>query len=927
VPTRAMDSTPRRHEVRWVTPMGALPAVAAPARPGRGSAKGSRLALVLVACLAGPRVLAAAASPPAENEVLKATLKNGLRVVVVRDPLSPVVTTEVNYLVGSNEAPPGFPGMAHAQEHMMFRGNPGLSAEQLADISATMGGEFNADTQQTVTQYFFTVPAQDLEVALKVEALRMSGILDSEALWNEERGAIEQEVAQDLSNPQYTFYTKVLTALFKGTVYENDALGTKESFDRTTGAMLKAFYDTWYAPNNAILVVAGDVQPKEVLAEIETAFGSIPEKTIPPRPDTKLEPVSRETLNLTTDLPYGLAVVSYRLPGTDSPEYAAAQVLSDVLSSQRGSLYQLVPAGKALYAGFSDNALPVAGVGSAIAAFARGTDSEALLKEVGDIIATDLKNGFPAELVEASKRHELADFEFQRNSVSGLAQAWSMALAVEGRESPEDDVRAVEKVTVDDVNRVAREYLDPDHALLAILAPEPSGGPVAARGFGGAESFAPKNPSAVALPAWAEKALGKFGVPDSTVHPAVRTLPNGLTLIVQPETISDTVSVYGAVRNEPGLETPTGKEGVDDVLGQLFSFGTTSLDRLAFQAAIDDIGVDETAGVEFSLRALPSAFERGLALLADNLLHPALPPDDFKTIQAETAQAAAGLLVSPDYLAERALKSGLFPAKDPTLRETTPVTVSSLSHDDVRAYYERVFRPDLTTIVVIGNISVERAESLVGAAFGSWKAEGAKPDTFLPKVPLNRPSVVVVGNKSRVQDKVSLAETLGLVRSNPDYYALELGNRVLGGAFYATRLYKDLRERNGLVYTVESAFEVGRRRGVYSVRFGCDPPNVAKARALVVRDLEAMQREPVTPSELHNAKAQALREIPLSESSVQGIAMGLLHRAQHDLPLDEPTLAARRYAAMKAKDIQAAFAKWVRPRHLVEVVEGPTPPR
>src|SRR5579871_795111 len=174
---------------------------------------------------------------------------------------------------------------------MMFRGSPGLTADQLSAISAAMGGNFDADTQQTVTQYFFTVPSDDLDVALHVESLRMEGVLDTDALWNQERGAIEQEVAQDLSNPKYVFYTKLLAAMFAGTPLAHDALGTRASFNKTTGAMLKQFYDAWYAPNNAILVIVGDVDPKKTLAEVKNLFSDIPSKTLPARPEINLETV------------------------------------------------------------------------------------------------------------------------------------------------------------------------------------------------------------------------------------------------------------------------------------------------------------------------------------------------------------------------------------------------------------------------------------------------------------------------------------------------------------------------------------------------------------------------------------------------------------------------------------------------------------
>ncbi len=137
----------------------------------------------------------------------------------------------------------------------------------------------------------------------------------------------------------------------------------------------------------------------------------------------------------------------------------------------------------------------------------------------------------------------------------------------------------------------------------------------------------------------------------------------------------------------------------------------------------------------------------------------------------------------------------------------------------------------MTTIVIIGQVTPGRARAAVEKYFGSWKAEGKKPLTDLPPVPPNKPSVSVIPDASRVQDQVTLAETVGLTRLHPDYYKLQLGNHVLSGAFYATRLYRDLREKAGIVYSVESFIEARKNRALFGVVYACDPQNTSKARA------------------------------------------------------------------------------------------------
>jgi zinc protease len=832
----------------------------------------------------------------------------------------------MNFLVGGNETPPGFPGMAHAQEHMAFRGCTGMNADQTAAIYAELGGENNADTQQNITQYFATVPASDLEVALEAQAACLKGVEDSQHEWTQERGAIEQEVARDLSNPTYKFIDRLNRDMFSGTPYAHDPLGTKLSFDATTGEMLRTFYRTWYAPGDAILVIVGDVDPAATLNTVRRLFGAIANHPLPARPAVHLEPVKSESFTLDSNLPYLLGFLAYRFPGTDSPDYAAIQVLADVLSNQRGQLYGMVPAGRALAAEFGlAESYEKASVGYGVVALPAGADANAAIREMRSILERYAERGVPEDLVEAAKRHETADAEFERNSIPGLANVWSNALAAEGRASPDEDLEAIQRVTLADVNRVAKRYLVDQNSITATLKPVPSGQPVATKGFGGAEQVTAAPTKPVDLPSWAAADLRQLKVPAEGVNISDTTLPNGVRLIVKTDLTTPTVSVFGSVVHDFGLQTKAGQEGVSDLLNTLFTYGTRTLDRLAFNKALDDIAANETAGYSFSLAVLAANFSRGVELLADNELHPALPESAFAVVKEQTAQFVAGNLKSPEYRTLRALDTALLPAADPVLRQVTPATLAHLTLEDVKAYHAATIRPDLTTIVVIGKVSAPEAQAVIEKWFGDWRAVGAKPNTTPPPVPLNKPAAASIADTQAVQDTVYLAEQLDLNRFAPDYYPLQLGTHVLGGGFYATRLYHDLRQVAGYVYTVDVRLDASKTRASYAVIYGCNAENVSKARALIERDLNQMRTEEVSDEELHQAKALLLREIVLNESSEEAVARGYLARAEMGLPLDEPIIASKRFYALSAADIKTAFAKLIRIADLVQIVRGPAP--
>jgi zinc protease len=900
----------------FCTLAGPVAAAAQDPAPGKPPAKASPVAAT--------KANARGEIGSAPDGVQRATLPNGLRVVIVPDRLAPVVTTELNYLAGSNDAPAGFPGTAHALEHMMFRGSQGLDRDQLSELGAMLGGSYNADTTETVTQYFYTVPANDLEVALRTEALRMNGLSLNQADWDKERGAIEQEVSRDMSSPFYTYLSQLQAIMFAGTPYEHDALGTRPSFDQTDAKLLRAFYEKWYAPNNAILVIVGDVDAARAMEQVKSILGPIPRRALPPHAAITPAPVEAKSLSLPTDFPVGLVTLAYRMPGLKDRDFATADILGDVLGSQRGALYGLVPAGRALLTQFAYLPKPDVGYAVAAGAFPKGGDAAPLLADMRGVIADIVKNGVPPDLVAAARRQELAQLAFQNDSISGLAESWSKALAFQGANSPDDLAREYAAVTVDGVNRLARALLTPDHAVTAILTPEDKGKPIARGGFGGAENFGAAPDKPVALPEWAAKALDTLQLPPPTAKPYATTLPNGLRLIVQPEHVGHTISVYGQVRQVTDMQEAPGKEGVADVASSLFSYGTKDLDRLAFQKALDDIAAQEEAGASFSLKVLTPQFEPGMKLLADNELHPAFPDSAFTVVRQQTAQGLIGLLQSPDYLFGRAIKKAVAPAGDPSLRQATPQTTMALTKADLDAFYQAAYRPDLTTIVVAGDVTPEQATRIVTETFGSWHATGKTPAIDLPPVPPSHPSTAQIADPTSVQDTVTLAETVPDSVTDPNRFTLMLGNTILGGGFFS-RLYNDLRIRTGYVYSVESELNWHRTRSDYTVSFGCDPENVGKAKTLLVRDIKAMQTSPVSDTEITRAKAQMLRRIPMQLASIDSIGGLYLRLSDLGLPLDTLDTGAQKIFSATPADIQNAFKANLRPDELAQVVKGPPP--
>ena len=358
----------------------------------------------------------------------------------------------------------------------------------------------------------------------------------------------------------------------------------------------------------------------------------------------------------------------------------------------------------------------------------------------------------------------------------------------------------------------------------------------------------------------------------------------------------------------------------------MFAYGTQTHDRRSFVRAQDDIDTEIGAGTRFAMQTTSASFTKAVDLLAQAELHPRFDAETFELAKRRTVEELETALSGTGAATQIGLLKNLFPATDPGLRQPTPPTVSGLSLDDVRAYYAKTFNPELTTIVVVGNVTPEAAKAAFEHSFGGWKGTGAAPVLDLPPVPLNGPGEVKLAVPSLNQDSVTLAQLVGVDRSSPQYAAMQLGTVILGGGVLGpeqSRLFRDIRQNTGLVYSIAAQYAPDKTRSQFTIDFASSPGNRDRILRLIDAELVRMQTEPPGEFELSLSKSAIVRRTIIGASSLSSIGGDLLADAQGGYPLDEDRLDAQAILATSGQAVREAFAKYVRPSAFVRVVVGP----
>lgn len=814
--------------------------------------------------------LASCGSQAPQEGMVRTKLGNGMKVVLVEDHASPVVALNVWVRTGSADEVEGEFGMAHVFEHMLFKGTERRAVGEIAHAVEAAGGNINAFTSFDMTVYHITMASRD--VALGVDVLAdavQHSTFDPDELTREMEVVVE-EINRGEDNPSRVHSQSLFELAYQHHPYGRPVIGTEDSVRSFSREQMLEFHRHWYVPNNMTFVAVGDFDSDTMLAEIEKAFaeakpnpGLTHPRTAEPAQGEARAAVLRRNFQQTQ-----LGIV-YPITGFEDDDTAYVDLLSMVLGAGEGSrLYRTVrerdrlvhrisasaytPRDGGLF--FVDAVLEPEKIEPALMAI------EAQIRRIASVPVTQ------AELERARVNllaHEVREKETMQGQARKYGYYETLASGLELEKAYLDRVRAA---TPHDLLRVAREYLRPEHANVAILLPSDARPDLTQKAL-----LAVLKSEPAAMTASAGEAL-RDGI-------SRYTLPNGLRVIVKPEHAIPLVALRLSFNGGLLVETEA-DQGVSSFFAAMLERGTTQRSAAQFASEVEGIAgaVEGFAGRNsFGLTGefLTDSLDTGLELFVDALLHPSF---DAEEVEKRRQDRLAAIERSEDSLAQKDFElfaQELYP-QHPYRFPSIGIkeTVSKLGADDFRQYGERWMHPSNGVLAVVGDVEPDEIVAQLGELLADWKGPGevtlpVRPTPTAPKEPR-----VASLEKDKQQVHVVMG-FLGLTLEDPDLPALDVLTQVLSGQ--GGRLFVELRDKRSLAYSVTAFSMEGVDPGSFGVYIASAPDKLQEARDGLQEQLARVLDTPFSEAELDRARAYLIgsHAISLQRYSAQASLLSL----------------------------------------------------
>ncbi len=901
------------------------------------------LAVLSLAWTLAPSPARAGDQPPLPAGVERVTalegiteyrLANGLRVLLFPDATLPQITVNVTYLVGSRFEGYGETGMAHLLEHLMFKGSPRHT--NIAQELTTHGASPNGSTNDDRTNYFeiFNATRENLDWALDLEADRMVHSFIAKKDLDSEMTVVRNELEMGENSPSRVLSQRIGNAAYDWHSYGRSTIGTRSDLEHVPIERLQAFYKTYYQPDNAVLVVAGQLDPAPVLALVAQKFGPIPRPARVLQPPYTVEPTQDGERQVTVRRVGDVQLVraAYHIPAGAHPDSAPLVLLARILGDRSwGRLHKsLVETGKASSAfGYSghEHDPGLLAVGATVPKESPLDAARAAL------LATVEAPGFApatAEEVERAKNEELRLIDLISHSSVDLG-LWLSDWMAEG------DWRLVflhrdrvRQVTAGDIDRVAAAYLKPANRTLGLFIPDDK--PQRAE--------MPPSPDVPGLfkgyQGAAELAAGEAFDP-SPANLVARTrlgaTPNGLKTALLPKATRGG-TVAAALMLDMGDERSVrGRAMVAQLTASMLLRGSRRHTRAEIQAEIarlrSQIDLDGgPAGVEMLITSVRESLPALLELLAEVLREPAFPAAELEQLKREMITRAEAQRSDPGDIAWTALSRQVdpYPPDHPHYRRTADeeiAAVKAVDLDAIKRFYADFYGASHAELTVVGDFPPRETEALVRRLFGSW--ESPRPYRRIA----NRYTPVPAANLTfETPDKANAqfiaAVVLPLRDDDPDYPALLLGDHLLGGGFLSSRLATRIRQKDGLSYGVGSFLwaDPFDRHAMFTASALCAPQNVAHVAADFQEEMRRALDGGFGVEEVAAAKAGYLQSRRLMRSRDDLTALFLADYLRTGRTFAWDQAMDDKLAALTPAEILAALRRHLDPAKMVIIKAG-----
>ena len=889
------------------------------------------------------------------------TLDNGLRVIVHEDRKAPVVAVSIWYNVGSKDEPKGKTGFAHLFEHLMFNGSenaPGDFFEPLQQIGAT---DLNGTTWFDRTNYFQTVPKAALETILFLESDRMGhllGAVTQEKLDNQ-RGVVQNEKRQGDNQPYGLVEYAELEALFpEGHPYRHSTIGSMADLDSASLADVKQWFRDNYGPNNAVLVLAGDVDVGTAKTLVTKYFGDIPRGPVN-------EPAAADVPTLKAPLTQVMKdrVATTRIyrkwavPGMLDPEVVPLEVGASVLGGLASSRLdnELVRKDQTAVRVSADlQDFHRVGIFDVQVDVKPGADANAVAQRLDAIIADLVQNGPTEDEVQRVAMTVVSDRIRGLEQVGGFGgKAVALAegeLYANDPEFYQKQLLAVSQQTPATVRAALQKWLTrPVYALTVI--PGERDPYVEAGGKTGA--VASQRPRYYRTPGADEQPLApkpqaheprSFFQVDRSKLPEVGPIADLDFPDVERATLSNGIKVAFARRAavpvvlvsmqfDAGYASdPKTKLGLQSLMATLMDEGTATLDSRELAEARERLGAELSIAPSLdrttvTLSALKPNLAASLDLMADVVKNPAFEPSEFERLRAQQLTRIASELTQPTGIALRTLPPLLYgdqhPYGTPFTGSGRAETVTALTRDAVVAAHQSWIRPESAELFVVGDTSLAEITPMLEARFGHWAPPAAAPvaKNFAVAIPAAKPRIVLVDRPQSPQSMILAGEILP-GQGTDDLTTLLAANDVLGGSFLS-RLNMDLRETKGWAYGVSGFVNRTEHQSPYIVFAPVQADRTGDSIKALQEQMQAfLTNKGVTPAELTRTMNGNIRELPGSFETSGAVLSAIQGNALFDRPDNYQETLASRYRAMTAADLDKAARAAIDPRKLVWVVVG-----